>query len=126
MAVDGSHRRANWRSVSGRLRRLDGRTVSPARDPARPTRDAVACQRDPGGSRRHEPDGPERGISVLENLAPATKNNVIAHEFGHAIDDLAGDIDTEPLMGELRRVYNTLSSDMKMQQSESAKDKTDG
>src|SRR6266702_3217623 len=56
------------------------------------------------------PDGPERGITVLGSLVPATKNKVVAHEFGHAIDDLAGEIDTEPLMAELRRVYNTLNN----------------
>ena len=56
------------------------------------------------------PDGPERGIAVLSALDHAAKNRVLAHEFGHAIDDLAGTIQTKGLSAELRDVYNSLNN----------------
>jgi hypothetical protein len=56
------------------------------------------------------PDGPERRITVLSSLDQAAKNKVSAHEFGHAIDDLAGEIPTAGLSDELKSLYNTLNT----------------
>jgi hypothetical protein len=71
---------------------------------------ASALPRNSVGAYRNArgPDGPQRRIAVLESLNEAARAKVAAHEFGHAIDDLAGEIDAEPLTDELRRVYNTL------------------
>jgi len=73
---------------------------------------ASALPRNSVGNYRNTrgPDGPERGITVLTTLNPAARDKAAAHEFGHAIDDLAGGIDAEPLTDELKRVYNTLNN----------------
>ena len=54
------------------------------------------------------PDGPERSIVYLKTLDPASAPRVIAHEFGHVLDEFAGRIPTEGLNVELRQLYNTL------------------
>jgi hypothetical protein len=40
-------------------------------------------------------------------LAPAAAEKVIAHEFGHLIDDMAGRVPVAGLNAELRQLYNT-------------------
>jgi hypothetical protein len=73
---------------------------------------ASALPRNTVGSYRdyRGPDGPHRRIDILNDLEPRTKAQVTAHEFGHAIDDLAGLIPTQGLNAELRQVYNTLNT----------------
>lgn len=56
------------------------------------------------------PDGPERWIHILKDLEPAARAKVTFHEFGHALDDLAGTIRTKGLSRELRDVYNSLNN----------------
>jgi len=51
-----------------------------------------------------------RNILVDRNLGPASFSKVVAHEFGHALDDLAGQIDTTDIKTELRQVYNDLNN----------------
>ena len=51
-----------------------------------------------------------RQILYDPSLTPTAGGRVIAHEFGHAIDELAGTIPTAGLNTELRRVYNTLNT----------------
>jgi hypothetical protein len=48
-----------------------------------------------------------RDIFYDNSLPEAKANRVIAHEFGHAIDEIAGRIPTIGLNTELRQVYNT-------------------
>jgi hypothetical protein len=55
-------------------------------------------------------DGPERTIKFLRSLDPSAAQKVVAHELGHAIDEMSGQIPTAGLNTELRRVYNTLST----------------
>lgn len=56
------------------------------------------------------PDGPQYNIGVLRTLEPQKFERVTAHEFGHAIDTLAGTIDASGLNTELRTVYNDLNN----------------
>jgi hypothetical protein len=56
------------------------------------------------------PDGPERRIAILRSLNAANRDKVIAHEVGHAIDDLSSLIATKELTKELRHVYNDLNN----------------
>jgi hypothetical protein len=59
--------------------------------------------RGPGG-------GTARRILVRQSLDPISKERVTAHEFGHAIDDIAGRIDTAGIREELRYIYNDLNN----------------
>ncbi|POR52395.1 hypothetical protein [Bosea psychrotolerans] len=52
----------------------------------------------------------DRDIFINKNLAPDTYSRVLAHEVGHAIDELAGTIPTAGLSDELRGVYNSLNN----------------
>jgi len=56
------------------------------------------------------PEGSERSIAFLRSLPPAQAPKVIAHEVGHALDELSGQIPTEGLNVELRQLYNTLNT----------------
>jgi hypothetical protein len=47
-------------------------------------------------------------IHLRDDLAADDAAKVLAHEVGHAIDDIAGNISTQGLSGELAGVYNTL------------------
>jgi hypothetical protein len=53
----------------------------------------------------------ERGespvIELRNDLSPEDIHRVLAHEIGHAIDKLAGQIPARGLLPELRRIYNT-------------------
>jgi hypothetical protein len=51
-----------------------------------------------------------RSIDFYNALHLTGAANVIAHEFGHAIDDMAARIPTKGLNDELRQVYNTLAT----------------
>lgn len=68
-------------------------------------RNTVGAYRDARG-----PDGPERRIDILRDLEPVAKDRVVFHEFGHAIDKIAGTIRTKGLSRELRDVYNSLNN----------------
>ena len=48
--------------------------------------------------------------SGIRGLSPAAAEKVIAHEFGHLVDDIAGRVPSAGLNAELRRVYNTLNT----------------
>ncbi|MGA2289865.1 hypothetical protein [Bradyrhizobium sp.] len=56
------------------------------------------------------PDGPERSIAYLKTLNPPAAEKVIAHEIGHALDEMSGQIPTAGLNTELRQLYNTLNT----------------
>lgn len=45
-----------------------------------------------------------------ETLEPALQSRVVAHEFGHALDEMAGQIDTKGLSKELGVVYSDLAT----------------
>jgi hypothetical protein len=47
---------------------------------------------------------------VSQRLTPAEYDKVAAHEIGHVIDQLVGEIPTDRLNGQLRRVYNDLNN----------------
>jgi len=53
---------------------------------------------------------PERVISYRDSLPVADQPTVIAHELGHAIDDLAGRIPQDGLRRELEQVYSDLAT----------------
>ena len=55
-------------------------------------------------------DSPDRRIDYLHTLDERSAGRVVAHEFGHAIDEIAGEIPTEGLNTEVRRLYNTLNT----------------
>lgn len=52
----------------------------------------------------------DRAILVDKNLNPDTYSRVLAHEVGHAVDELAGTVPTAGLSDELRGVYNSLNN----------------
>lgn len=52
----------------------------------------------------------DRAILYDQSLNEQQAGRVIAHEFGHAIDDIADGIPTAGLNAELRQVYNTLNT----------------
>jgi hypothetical protein len=52
-------------------------------------------------------DGPERQILYDKALFGADRGRVISHEFGHAIDELAGKIPVDGLSRELAQIYST-------------------
>ena len=56
------------------------------------------------------PDAPERRILYRNDLTEKQIPNVLAHEAGHVIDDLAAEIPTAGLHTELRRVYHDLAT----------------
>ena len=68
-------------------------------------RNTVGAYRDVRG-----PDGPERRIHILKDLEPASRAKVTFHEFGRALDELAGTIQTKGLSAALRDVYNSLNN----------------
>lgn len=51
-----------------------------------------------------------RGIDLNKNLTPTQQPRVLAHEVGHAIDEIAGTIPTDGLNTELTRLYNTTNT----------------
>ncbi len=51
-----------------------------------------------------------RKIRVLRGLPRGITDQLVGHEFGHAIEDVAGQIHTKGLADELERVYNTLNN----------------
>ena len=55
-------------------------------------------------------DGPVKSIGIYRGLKPDSAAKVTAHEMGHMIDELVGQISTEGLMDELRLVYNELNN----------------
>jgi len=68
-------------------------------------RSAVGAYRVEAGT-----DGPVRSIGIYRGLKPDSAAKVTAHEMGHMIDELVGQISTEGLMDELRLVYNELNN----------------
>jgi hypothetical protein len=50
----------------------------------------------------------EREITFSRDLRPDQAPRVVAHELGHAIDELAGQINTKGLTQELEQVYSDL------------------
>ncbi|POR52394.1 hypothetical protein CYD53_10559, partial [Bosea psychrotolerans] len=52
----------------------------------------------------------DRAILIDKNLDPDRYSRVLAHEIGHAVDELAGTIPTAGLSDELRGLYNSLSN----------------
>ena len=56
------------------------------------------------------PDRIERDIYFSRALSPQSAERVVAHEMGHMIDELAGQIPTAGLATELRRLYNTMTT----------------
>lgn len=59
------------------------------------------------------PDGSGREYSIAYNaglLEGPSRNRVITHEIAHGIDELAGQIDTSLLKGELQTVYHDLNN----------------
>lgn len=50
------------------------------------------------------------GISIADDLPAEKAERVLAHEVGHVIDEVAGQIPTKGLNTELRQVYNTLNT----------------
>lgn len=54
--------------------------------------------------------GPERFIRYDKSLSPDHAYRVIAHEVGHAIDDIAAGIPTGGLDIEMRQIYSTLAT----------------
>ncbi|MFY8091929.1 MAG: peptidoglycan-binding protein [Niveispirillum sp.] len=57
--------------------------------------------------------GDEQAIRIDPNLGDKIGPRVVAHEVGHAIDDIAGTIPTDGLIKELETVYNTLTNPQK-------------
>lgn len=55
-------------------------------------------------------DGKKREITVASDLKPDQKTRVLAHELGHAIDEIAGQLDTKGLTKELEQVYSDLTT----------------
>lgn len=53
---------------------------------------------------------PEFNIFLGRNLDEASANKVLAHEVGHALDEISGQVPTQGLDTELRSVYNTLNN----------------
>jgi hypothetical protein len=51
-----------------------------------------------------------QNILVDESLSPAQRDRVLAHELGHAVDEIAGTIPATGIDGELRAVYNDLNN----------------
>ncbi|AOO81663.1 hypothetical protein [Bosea vaviloviae] len=51
----------------------------------------------------------DRAIFIDKNLDPDTYSRVLAHEIGHAVDELAGTIPSTNVKRQLARVYNDLS-----------------
>ena len=49
-------------------------------------------------------------IGIRDDLKPYEAAKVLAHENGHAIDLIAGDISTRGLSNELKGIYNTLNN----------------
>ena len=80
--------------------RLTGSNPSPS--PAR------ALPREAAGAflRREGPEGPIYSILYNKDLRPDDAQRVIYHEFGHAIDELAGRISTDGIVNDLRRLYD--------------------
>ena len=50
------------------------------------------------------------GIELRAGMRPDKADMVYAHELGHVIDEIAGQIPTEGLSGELKGVYNSLNN----------------
>ncbi len=48
-------------------------------------------------------------VQIRRNLTPDQTSKVLAHELGHVIDELAGQIPSKGLADELTRVYNDLN-----------------
>jgi hypothetical protein len=84
--------------------RLTGKVPEGVARSAIPGRGAGAYLKKAGDNR------PERSILFDKSLPDPDAANVIAHEFAHAIDDMAGRIPTDGLNAELRQVYNTLAT----------------
>ncbi|MBP7339216.1 hypothetical protein [Niveispirillum sp.] len=57
--------------------------------------------------------GEEKAIRIDPNLGDKVGPRVVAHEVGHAIDDIAGTIPTDGLVKKLEAVYNTLNNPQK-------------
>ena len=55
-------------------------------------------------------NGPERIAKILNTLAPEDAERVSAHEIAHGIDNLAGEIPSDRVTNQLRRVYNDLNT----------------
>jgi hypothetical protein len=53
---------------------------------------------------------PEWTLYFRRSLTPVQADRVVAHETGHAIDEIAGQIPTDGITRELERVYSTLHS----------------
>jgi hypothetical protein len=51
-----------------------------------------------------------RSIGYLKILTPSVSEKIVAHELGHALDEMSGQIPTTGLNAELRQVYNTLNT----------------
>ena len=49
-------------------------------------------------------------VYIANNLTPEQGQRVLAHEDGHVIDQIAGQIPTQGLSNKLRSVYNTLNN----------------
>ena len=54
--------------------------------------------------------GPVREILYRDNLGEADVPRVVAHEAGHAIDELAANIPTDGIIKQLRQVYHDLAT----------------
>lgn len=54
--------------------------------------------------------GRPEAVTFSQNLSPADAENVREHEFGHVVDELAGQIPTDGLSKELSAVYNDLNN----------------
>ena len=58
---------------------------------------------------RQTPEGKELATFFDRSLSPEKARRVVAHEFGHVIDELTLDIDAAGIKKELRRVYSDLN-----------------
>jgi hypothetical protein len=69
---------------------------------------AVPMSRMGGDAFGQYASGPGGGqVSYYEGLSPTVAQQVIGHETGHALDEIAGQIPTDGLHGELSQVYQT-------------------
>lgn len=50
------------------------------------------------------------GVAIREGLPEPSRQRVAAHEIGHVIDQIAGELPTTGVMNELKGVYNTLNT----------------
>jgi hypothetical protein len=69
--------------------------------------------RNVGAVRLARYSGEPEKVIVSEKLTPEDFDRVSAHEIGHVIDQLAGEIPSEGLKTQLRRIYNDLNTSPK-------------